>query len=225
MVTVCWSVKGGVGVSVVSAALALSLREQTDDPTLLVDLGGDMANVLGHVSASQHLTRPGVGEWLASDVPAASLGGLVDEVTPQLSLLGRGSSSAHLPAPRVPELLDWLRAWPGGVVVNLGSSTDLRRPMLGGGVQSLLVLRLCYLGARAAFDEDRPDGLIVVEEPGRALTSADLASALDVPVVARVPYDPTISRAVDAGLLAARVPRLLGRALRGIVAHELVATR
>lgn len=222
MVTVCWSVKGGVGVSVISAALALSLREETDDPTLIVDLAGDMANVLGLLHDA---TGPGVGEWLGSDVPAASLGGLVDEVTPQLSLLRRGGSSAHLNPTRVPELLAWLGEWPGGVVVDLGSTADLRRPVLSGGARSLLVLRLCYLGVRAAREQERPDGLIVVEEPGRALTTTDVASALGTPVVARVPYDPTISRAVDAGLLASRVPRILARSLRPVIADALVVAQ
>ncbi len=222
MVTVCWSVKGGVGVSVVSAALALSLREHTHDPTLLVDLAGDMAAVLGTARLAD---RPGVGEWLTSDVPSAQVGGLVEAVTPQLSLLGRGDSSENLNPTRVPELMAWLRDWPGAVVVDLGSDANVRGPVLHGGVRSLLVLRLCYLGIRAALEQHRPDGVIVVEEPGRALTSADLASALGVPVVARVPYDATISRAIDAGLLASRVPRLLSRSLRSTVGDDLVVTR
>ena len=222
MVTVCWSVKGGVGVSVISAALALSLREQTDDPTLLVDLAGDMGSVLG---LSYRADRPGVVEWLNSEVASASLGGLVEEITPQLSLLGRGGSSENLNPTRVPELMEWLRDWPGNVVVDLGSGANLRRSVLDGGGRSLLVLRLCYLGVRAALEQVRPDGIIVIEEPGRALTSADLAAALRVAVVARVPYDPTISRAVDAGLLASRVPRLLGRSLRCVVGDEMVVSR
>lgn len=222
MVMVCWSVKGGVGVSVISAAPALSLRDQSDDPTLLVDLAGDMAAVLGH---SQTVHRPGVGEWLSSDVPSVSLGGLVDEVTPQLSLLGRGGAPGNLSPARIPELMAWLGEWPGNVVVDLGVAADVRRQVIGSGVRSLLVMRLCYLGVRCALEQTRPDGVIVVEEPGRALTSADIASALGVAVVARVPYDPTISRAVDAGLLVSRVPRLLGRSLRSVVTDELIVSR
>ena len=222
MVTVCWSVKGGVGVSVVSAALALSVRDETEDATLLVDLSGDIAHVLGQ---PRGVRRPGVGDWLASDVPEASLGGLVEELSPRLSLLDRGAPGAALQPERAPELVAWLEAWPGSVVVDLGSAVNVRLPLLQSASRSLLVLRLCYLGVRAACEQPRPDGVIVVEEPGRALRSADVASALGIAVVARIPFDPTISRAVDAGLLASRMPRLLRRGLRPVVADTLEASR
>jgi hypothetical protein len=39
-----------------------------------------------------------------------------------------------------------------------------------------------------------------------------------VPVEATVAIDPAIARAVDAGLLAARLPRSLGRDLRRVAA-------
>ena len=60
-VTVCWSVKGGSGTTVVAATLALSCP--TD--SLLVDLDGELPAVLG-------LPEPagqGVADWLASDAP------------------------------------------------------------------------------------------------------------------------------------------------------------
>lgn len=222
MVTVCWSVKGGVGVSVVSAALALALGDHSDDPVVLVDLAGDVAHVLGHQSPPD---RPGVGDWLATDIPAASLGGLVEPVTPRLSLLRRGATFEGTEPDRVSALAAWLTEWPGAVVVDLGTNRELRAPLLLAAHRSLLVLRLCYLGVRSALEAPRPDGVIVVEEPGRALTSADVASALGVPVVARLPLDPTISRAVDAGLLASRPPRLLVRALRPAVEDSFDGVR
>ncbi len=214
MVTVCWSVKGGVGVSVMSAALALSLADSADDAVVLVDLAGDSAHVLGHQCG---IDRPGVGEWLATDLPAAALGGLVEPVTPRLSLLGRGRTVDRAAPGRPSEFVAWLTQWPGDVVVDLGTNPDLRSALLATADRSLLVLRACYLAIRAAVDAPRPDGVIVVEETGRALTSSDIASVLGVPVVARVPYDPSISRAVDAGLLASRPPRLLSRALRPVI--------
>ncbi len=212
MVTVCWSVKGGAGVSVVSAALALSLADTAEDPVVLVDLAGDSAHVLGHQGSHD---RPGVGEWFATDLPAAALGGLVETVTPRLSLLRRGTAVDGAAPGRAGELGAWLAQWPGDVVVDLGTNGDLRAALLAAADRSLLVLRLCYLGIRAAVGAPRPDLVIVVEETGRALTSADVASVLDAPVV-RIPYDPSISRAVDAGLLASRPPRLLMRALRPV---------
>ena len=53
----------------------------------------------------------------------------------------------------------------------------------------------------------RPNGVIVVDEPGHALTVRDIERAIGAPVVAVMSFDPAIARAVDAGLLATRLPR------------------
>ena len=80
---------------------------------------------------------------------------------------------------------------------------------------SLLVLRPCYLALRRALAAPiRPSAVVLVDEPGRALTRRDIEDVLGVPVRAEVDYDPAIARAVDAGLLAGRVPRSLEKALR-----------
>ena len=55
---------------------------------------------------------------------------------------------------------------------------------------------------------------MLVAEPGRALGAADVARAVGVPVIATVSLDPAVARAVDAGLLAARLPRTLQREVR-----------
>ena len=49
MLIACWSVKGGVGTTVVAAALASSLAHLYADVggSLLVDLAGDMPTALG----------------------------------------------------------------------------------------------------------------------------------------------------------------------------------
>ena len=72
--------------------------------------------------------------------------------------------------------------------------------------RSLLVTRPCYLSLSRACRLRRPDGIVLVEEPGRSLTATDVARAIGAPVVARVTVDPAMARAVDAGLLAARLP-------------------
>jgi hypothetical protein len=56
--------------------------------------------------------------------------------------------------------------------------------------------------------------VILVDEPGRGLAQRDVEHALGVPIEAVVSLDPTVSRAVDAGLLASRLPRVMTRALR-----------
>jgi hypothetical protein len=55
---------------------------------------------------------------------------------------------------------------------------------------------------------------VVVDEPGRSLTGHDVSEVLGVPVRAVVPCTKDIARRVDAGLLAARLPRPLAGALR-----------
>ena len=80
---------------------------------------------------------------------------------------------------------------------------------------SLLVLRPCYLALRRALAAPlRPSGVVLVNEPGRALGRADVEALLEVPVRAEIDLDPAIARAVDAGLLAGRLPKVLERALR-----------
>jgi hypothetical protein len=80
---------------------------------------------------------------------------------------------------------------------------------------SLLVLRPCYLSLRRALQAPmRPSGVILVSEPGRSLGRSDVEDVLGVPVRAVVGIDPAVARAVDAGLLATRLPRGLERALR-----------
>ena len=74
--------------------------------------------------------------------------------------------------------------------------------------------RACYLSMRRAVaSPTRPDGIILVTEPGRSLRATDVARVVGVPVVATVDHDPAIARAIDAGLLAARIPAALRRNL------------
>ena len=57
----------------------------------------------------------------------------------------------------------------------------------------------------------RPSEVVLLSEPGRALTRADVEDCVGAPVVAEVAVDPQVARAVDAGLLATRLPRALAR--------------
>jgi hypothetical protein len=54
---------------------------------------------------------------------------------------------------------------------------------------------------------------VLVDEPGRSLGAREVADVLDLRVLARVPVRTAIARAVDAGVLAARVPDPLTRAV------------
>lgn len=216
MLTVCWSPKGGSGTSVVAASVALQIAETTE--SVLVDLGGDQPALLG----VDGIDRPGISEWLVADddVPAEALRRLESPVGQQLQLLPRGSAAVGLGDARLGERLALAAAVfesrRSQVVVDAGSLAlgDRWWPTQA---TTITVVRSCYLGLRRLLDADVPrtDRLVVIEEPGRALRPADIAAGVG-PISARVPWDPAVARAVDAGLLSHRVPRSL-RPLRAVV--------
>lgn len=79
----------------------------------------------------------------------------------------------------------------------------------------LLVLRPCYLALRKAMNAPfTADGIVLVGEPQRALQKADVEDVTGIKVITEIPWKPAISTAVDAGLLAARLPTTLERAMR-----------
>lgn len=210
MAVACWSAKGGSGTTVVAAALALLLARSSSTGAVLVDLGGDAPNVLGMAPP----TTPGVRDWLAApDVEAAALDRLLLDAGGGLRVLPVGTGSG--PTDRLAAAL----ADRPDVVVDCGpSGCGLGLALAAALPVSLLVVRPCYLGLRRALDSlVRPTGVVVVDEPGHALTGADISAAVSAPVVARVPWDPLVGRAVDGGTLATRLPRGLARSLRGVL--------
>jgi hypothetical protein len=87
---------------------------------------------------------------------------------------------------------------------------------------AVLVIRgPSYEAVTTAVHSDRRfDGIILVREPGRALRGHDLTAALGIPILVEVTVDPTVARAVDAGLLPQRLPRPLDR-LAVLEPHDL----
>ena len=213
MLTCCWSVKGGSGTTVVAASLAL-LAASAPDGALLVDLGGDASAALGLPEPP----GPGVWDWLLaqpSPEPEA-LEHLQITVAPGLQLLPAGDGVGTTPtAQRVDLLHRVLSARESVVVVDAGLVPPSFVPLVARAHRSLLVLRPCYLALRRASALPvRPTGIVLVCEPGRALGRRDVEDVIGVRVQAEVDVDPTIARAVDAGLLASRLPRALSRPLR-----------
>jgi MinD superfamily P-loop ATPase len=206
MITVCWGAKGGSGTTVVAAAMAIAAAA----PTLLIDLAGDVPAVLGIPEPD----GPGVFDWLASDAPAARLNALEVLADGHADVLPRGRA-AQVPPTRWGELATWLRGERRSVVVDAGSVGEPPQAIVRAADHALLVTRPCYLALRAAVRQPtRPTGVVLVEEPGRALRARDIEASLGVPVVATVLLDPAIARAVDAGLLLARLPAGFRHALR-----------
>lgn len=206
----CWSAKGGSGTTVVAAALALVLSQR--HPALLIDLGGDSPAALG--IAEPH--GPGVAEWFVSptaDSPALSR--LAVDATQALQLIPRGV--APLPPhddPQWGRLVTALTEIGVTVVIDSGTGTP-PVALLGAATHSLLVTRPCYLALRRAVATGlQPTGIVLINEPGRALTARDVERSLHAPVIAELQYDPAVARAVDAGLLASRLPRSLAHSLK-----------
>lgn len=221
MVIACWSPKGGSGTTVIACGLAALLaRSGSRSGALLVDLSGDAAAVLGVPEP----VGPGLAEWLAAgaDVGAGALARLEVPAGAGLGLLAWKAPGPGFPsAPgRAETLLDALAAEGRAVVADCGSAAAGAGLVLAAGAsESLLVLRPCYLGLRRALAAPvRPSGVVLVGEAGRSLGRRDVEEVLGVPVLAEVAADDGVARAVDAGLLARRVPRPLERALRPVVA-------
>jgi MinD-like ATPase involved in chromosome partitioning or flagellar assembly len=209
MIITCWSVKGGSGTTVVAASLALLLGRRSEPGALLVDLAGDAPAVLGMAEP----TGAGVGDWL--DGPGRDLAALLQsevEAAPFVRLLPMGTRTLAPGSPLIEALAQDERTIiiDAGVLAP-GPSLDV----IANATTSLLVLRACYLALRrASLAPVRPSGVVLINEPGRALGRKDIESVLGVPVVADVLIDPNVARAVDAGLLAGRLPRTLARSLR-----------
>lgn len=221
----CWSPKGGSGTTVVTCALALTMaaRAARGGPgVVLADLAGDVPAALG-VPAPP---GPGLAEWLAagSDVPVDALRRLEVEAPSGVRLLpwagpSRAEATSGAAAGddgRGEVLATLLAADSRAVVADCGRAASGAGLALAAGANlSLLVLRPCYLALRRALAAPiRPSGVILVSEPGRAVTRHDVEDVLGVPVRAEVEHDVAVARAVDAGLLATRVPRGLQRVLR-----------
>jgi hypothetical protein len=205
----CWSVKGGSGTTVVAAAVSLLLARRLPGEVLLVDGGGDAPAVLG----LPDLGGPGLVDWLATPgLEPAALRRLETSAGGGLRLLPRGGGVP--PADACERLLAAVDDVPA-VVVDAGPPSPFAMELAAGSTVSLLVLRPCYLALRRALAAPvRPSAVVVVEEAHRSLDPTDIEDVLGVPVRAVVPWDPSISRCVDAGLLAVRLPRPLASALR-----------
>jgi len=205
-VIVCWGAKGGSGTTVIACAMALAGAGGRE--TTLVDLGGDCAIALGLPEP----TGPGVVDWMASSTSgAAELSRLAVTVRDNVRLIPRGT--AEVPDGQWSRLAATLSAWPG-VIVDAGSGAP-PAALHAAAEHSLLVTRPCFIAIRRATRIGvQPTGVVFIDEPGRALSSDDVERALGVPVVAETRLDPAVARAVDAGLLVARLPRSLIMSLR-----------
>jgi Flp pilus assembly CpaE family ATPase len=210
VIIACWAAKGGSGTTVVACSLAVLFSRRGANRTILCDLDGDAAACLGIPEPA----GPGLTDLLAEldSVAPDAIGQILVPIGPGLDLLPRGRRPVDTDARTLLGLLDTLTAT---VVIDAGTRpSGAVGDVVRGSDRSILVTRPCYLALRHALDSaHRPSDVVLVDEPGRALGSSDVEAALGVPVCATIGFDPAIARAVDAGLLASRLPRRLARAL------------
>ena len=206
----CWSVKGGSGTTVFASALAVTLAER-QNATTIIDLCGDVPAVLGIAEPPGR----GVRDWLAShDRDETHLDTLAVTAAANLRLIPAGMQHSFDAA----ALEDLMHACRGrSVVVDFGMlqpPESLRKLAAA----EYLVSRPCYLSLRrAARLADRPRAVVLLNEPGRALTRRDVQSVVGAPVIAEIAVTDGIARCVDAGLLATRLPKTLADDLAPLV--------
>jgi hypothetical protein len=216
MLISCWSLKGGSGTTVVAVALASLLGRRHPDGALLVDLAGDVPAAIG----LPEQPSAGVADWLAAG-PAVAPDGwsrLERRVGSHLGVVPRGDGPLT-GGERGEVLAGFLAAGERPVVTDCGvlvpSDPGAGHVLAATATYSLLVTRACYLALRRCRDLPlRPSGIVLLQEPSRSLRGVDVEATVGAPVVAEVPYDAAVARAVDRGDLATAMPRSLSRALR-----------
>lgn len=216
MLFALWSPKGGSGTSVVAAACALVLARDAAGARL-ADLAGDQPAIFGLASDPE----TGIIDWLAAgpEAPADALERLAVTVAPGVALVPRGTADrtlAPLPAAETGAALAVaLRDGPVPTIVDAGAAgAPAARALVEVADVSVIVLRGCYLALRRAVHSPllaRATGVVLVEEAGRSLGPSEVRDVLDRPIMARVPVRAPVARAVDAGVLAARLPDALAR--------------
>ena len=217
MFTILSSPKGGTGTSVVAASLAIV--SSSSSPTLLVDLAGDQAAILG-------LPQPPIGlsDW-ANGMTYRDFDEIISLCHDNLYLAPTGTFDFEtLNANAWDKLLRALSLKHSegcNIIVDLGRA-DIPLALRKIVDTCYLVTRPCYLALRRAVDlETAFSGVIVVNEPDRVLTSRDVESVLKLKCVAEIPYTSEISRRVDSGLLKSRLPMTLQSVLSQLISLEV----
>ena len=213
MLIILSSPKGGSGTSVVAASLAIVSSLST--PTLLVDLAGDQAAIMG-------LPEPPVGlnDW-ANGMTHREFDEILITCKDNLQLAPSGSSAVEIFSTSAwanlcRELVQ--RESEGcNIIIDFGR-VELPLVFQKLACTHYMVTRPCYLSLRRAVNiEQKFSGVIVVQGHDRVLTTSDVESVMKLKCVAEIPNSSDISRRVDSGLLKSRLPSPLQSALAPLV--------
>lgn len=204
MLTTIYSPKGGSGTTTVAASFALT--EST--PVTLVDAAehGDLPAILG----LPNTYFDGFAEWSwATGDPVELFRRLTHAAMPNLDLVHRGADKINARVlPQMQAVVEHTH-----IIMDCGMNGDLANL----GHRRLMVLRADYIALKRALNfGTSPTGIILVQEPERSLTARDVEDVLGVQVLTAIPFDPVISRTLDAGILAARQPKILRDALERV---------
>lgn len=200
-----YAAKGGQGTTTIAAALAIT-HAHAGHRTLLVDTGHDITAVLGHPDNTH---QPGLADYITNT--NITLADITTPTIENLDLITRGNGPIQFDTYTYGLALNGTSHYD---TVIIDTTTDAH-PWLNHTDETILVTRPCYLAARRAINlTRRPDHIALINEPARSINATDIATITGAPVTATIPYDPAIARAIDAGLLATRLPRQLTRALR-----------
>ena len=116
---------------------------------------------------------------------------------------------------------------PAEIVINDCGTNVAEVGLTAPGDLNLLVTRACYLGLRRFIrgvgEEDRTRfaGIVLLEEPGRALGDREVRDVTGLPILTKVPVTDSIARAIDAGVLGVRTPDPLRRSLDELIAAKV----
>lgn len=223
-VTTLYATKGGSGTTTVATILARMLADRVGEARLL-DLDGDVPVVAGLAMAERTVSidRAALdpGRPLGSGLALLDGDRHLDDLDPLDPVAADYTRLAldRLDALDVPVVID------AGTIARRSSADAAARRSIIEGTRSVLVTRADFLSLRAVVQSGRsPDAVVLIEEPGRALGRVDVENVTGAPVVAVVPIDAGVARAIDAGLLAHRQPPAILRALDTFAA-TLVAER
>jgi MinD-like ATPase involved in chromosome partitioning or flagellar assembly len=220
MVTAFWSLKGSSGTTSVCAAAAMLAAERSTEGVLLVDLAGDLAQLLQLADPA----GPGVADWIRRSDLALS-GDVERSVAPGLSVVTRGSGTlgGRRGARR---LAGALGADSRAVFVDCGT-LGTRDPADSVGAtpsqvaclahRQILVTRACSLSLALAETTAVPvSAVVVLREPGRAFGTDQIERVIGAPVVAHVDVDSSVARSVDSGSFSRQIPHVLRHALHAL---------